>query len=168
MYYASLTLQLRLVGSSITMQVNSVPTTNLSAFNFNTSTAQTSSFFFSLSPNALTASGTRVSAMFAFYNDARVFLSQTTKNVTLASPVVDVSLNGATLTGTLTFNLVPTNFNASITYTCAFWDTITRSFSTTGMTTTIVQGVVRCTSGHLTNFAVLTVRCAVCVCVKLF
>lgn len=115
---------------------------------------------FSIASGNVAITSDRVNVMFSIFHDDRLFQSVTP--VTLASPVVDLSLQGAVLNGSMAFVLTPQSYNATASYTCVFWNTGTLQWDTTGVTTMRVNGSVLCMSVHLTSFAVLVVGMSSC------
>lgn len=93
-----------------------------------------------------------VSAYFIMRNDSRLYPTETGQVVLTC--VVDTTLLGAHLNGTMKFSYVSPNTSTTA---CAYW-TAQKSWDRSGVTTIVEDGIVRCETVHLTNFAVLAVR----------
>ena len=156
-------------GSTLTIQTVTTFVDSLIPFNFTGQTNHHASTWISIPPSVVhvtnsTSESTLVSALFTFFHDDRFFprngssSNASTSTGTVVSPVVDITLSGATLQGPLSFSFVPADFSPDGNYRCMFWVTDTNSWSELGMVTSVTAAGVECVTTHLTNFAVLVVR----------
>ncbi len=93
--------------------------------------------------------------IFTKFADDRFFVGSALA-IASGTPVVDVSLFNATLRDTLIFtvSIIP---DPAKDHMCGYWHEGRKTWDNHGMTTTVKDGFVSCTSTHLTNFAVLVV-----------
>ncbi len=124
-------------------------------FGFNFSSFITDAYF-SIAPSAIHVISALVTAVFILFSDARFFPVYQQSAFVVDTAVVDVTLYGAVLNGTMLFSYSPANFTSSYLYECVFFAN-DNTWSTTGLTTVVDPTRVDCTSSHLTNFAVLVV-----------
>jgi hypothetical protein len=154
-----------LEGESLKIVTTAANASNLPTFSFNENSTQPGAepvFAATLEPSSLEVepNATRVVALFSLFRDDRLFPSSET--TVLSSPVVDITILGARLNGTLDFSVKPDVLMPSNPFRCVFWSEDTSRWNDSGLTTIINAETVDCSSVHLTNFAVLVVSC-VCV-----
>ena len=152
-------MQISFLGAYLTIQAMTAHNvTDLPTFNISKAT-NISSLDYLLAPSAITPApnASRVSALFTIYQDNRLFPSSTSTDI--ATPVVDVTLAEASLSGELQFSYVPALFSKCAAYQCVYWDSTHSVWATSGVTTSTTGPPYMCTSSHLTNFAMLVVCC---------
>eukprot|EP00048_Salpingoeca_helianthica_P007898 m.115884 g.115884 ORF g.115884 m.115884 type:complete len:1210 (-) comp14456_c1_seq1:25-3654(-) len=153
-----------LEGESLKIVTTAANASNLPTFTFNDSSSSSSAgaepgFAARLAPDALAVNASRVVALFSLFRDDRMFPTSgangSSSTETVASAVVDVTILGATLNGSLEFSVRPTGFAADKPFRCVFWSVDDNVWNDSGLTTSVTAAGVDCESVHLTNFAVL-------------